>query len=500
MTIQHIDPKLIQANPWQTRGRDDPEHLRQLTDSIRDHGLLSPPVGRSNGKGYQLAFGHSRLAAFQIARPGDRFPLDVRALTDRQMAEHAITENASRQDIDPIARARALKRYLDEFKVSQTEAGKLFGLGSQGAVSNTLRLLRLPVNVLDIVARGDLAERDARLLLPILRIAGGDKQVVTIAQHAAKSPVDQRSDVVERQMRDIIWRHHRIDDWDLSWPGKPIAVKDFDRKKGEPAEVPACAGCEFRAQVDRHSYCLRTACFELKFKLHQQHDVERAAKKLGVPVVAQGETVETVYNGARGDDFARQSLKLRNRATLLRLSPINQSSGDWSRRNLLGTEHAELVTIDMAALRRALPKPKAAANKYQTNFNREQAKRRERVKACKQLCVKAGELLAAALPSNDSVLRLIAKSLTGAGIGMTHAQAQGVLKKASGTALRNLTMQWMLLHNMPHSEWDMNATPATVSKQIAALANQLNVKLPRGWDDLRAKNKQPIVKTKGKKK
>src|SRR4030042_3627952 len=108
MTIEHYDPKHIKNNPWQTRSREpDPAYIEELAQDIKKNGLLQVPMGRIisvNGAGMvQLAFGHNRLRAYlHLNLP--LMPVDVRVLTDEQMADFAWSENEKRRGGPAIER------------------------------------------------------------------------------------------------------------------------------------------------------------------------------------------------------------------------------------------------------------------------------------------------------------------------------------------------------------------------------------------------------------
>src|SRR3990170_4696628 len=119
IAIMKIDQLL--PNPYQTREREDSEQVAEVAGSILKVGLLQVPVGRrTDGKGVQLAFGHTRLAAYRKLvtdghRDFEQMPVDVRELSDQGMFELAIRENLERKDLTPIEEARAMATYRDQF-------------------------------------------------------------------------------------------------------------------------------------------------------------------------------------------------------------------------------------------------------------------------------------------------------------------------------------------------------------------------------------------------
>jgi ParB family chromosome partitioning protein len=130
MTPQPFPLLKIHHNPYQTRTEEDPEVVQRLADSIAAEGMLQLPIGRplpSDAFHVQLAFGHSRLAAHYLLGR-ESMPVEVRELTDRQMAELAIRENRDRSDLSPIEEARAMFAYQRDFGATTDEVGALWGL------------------------------------------------------------------------------------------------------------------------------------------------------------------------------------------------------------------------------------------------------------------------------------------------------------------------------------------------------------------------------------
>ena len=199
--LDHIHP-----NPFQARRAIRPEHVERLAASIESLGLQQPPQARPKPGmpgHYELVFGHTRFAAFRLLhqrQPDDsrwvRMPLFQVALDDRGMFEAGMSENLDREDLTCIDQAQALKTYIERFNATQRECGRLFGL-TQGAVSNLLRLLRLPPEVIEIVQRGVIAERSARLLVML-----EPDEAIRIARGAARRPEEARSDYVARSARE----------------------------------------------------------------------------------------------------------------------------------------------------------------------------------------------------------------------------------------------------------------------------------------------------------
>ncbi len=141
------------------------EELEELAASVRVHGILQPIVVRPSGDGYEIVAGERRWRAAVLAGLAT-VPAVVRQVGELESLALALVENLQRQDLNPVERARAYRRLVQEFGLSQQEIARLVGR-SQPAVANTLRLLSLPQEVLQAVEKGQLSEAHARLLLEV---------------------------------------------------------------------------------------------------------------------------------------------------------------------------------------------------------------------------------------------------------------------------------------------------------------------------------------------
>ena len=157
----------IRANPRQPRLGIDDQTLAGLAESIRQHGVIQPILVTETIDGYQLVAGERRVRAAGMAGL-ERIPAIVRQLADRQQLELALVENVQREDLDPIACARAYRRLIDEFAFTQEDLATRVGR-ARSTVANTLRLLDLHAAVQDAVAGGLLSEGHARAIggLPV---------------------------------------------------------------------------------------------------------------------------------------------------------------------------------------------------------------------------------------------------------------------------------------------------------------------------------------------
>jgi len=173
-SIFWIEVDKIHPNPYQPRHDFDESKLRDLADSIRMYGVLQPLVvtrhERMKEEGgllveYELISGERRLRASKLAGL-EQVPVIIRATeqSDREKLELAIIENLQREDLNPVDRARAFQRLVDEFKFKHSEIGAKVGK-SRVYVSNTLRILALPEEMLVAISEGKISEGHTRPLL-----------------------------------------------------------------------------------------------------------------------------------------------------------------------------------------------------------------------------------------------------------------------------------------------------------------------------------------------
>jgi ParB family transcriptional regulator, chromosome partitioning protein len=161
---REIDVDAVRANPKQPRQVFDEDALAELEHSIREFGLMQPIVVRELGaNSYELVMGERRLRAAQRAELG-RIPAIVRQTADEAMLRDALLENIHRVQLNPLEEAAAYQQLLEEFAVTHDELASRIGR-SRPAITNTIRLLRLPLAVQRRVAAGVLSSGHARALL-----------------------------------------------------------------------------------------------------------------------------------------------------------------------------------------------------------------------------------------------------------------------------------------------------------------------------------------------
>jgi ParB family chromosome partitioning protein len=164
--LLHLPVDAIHPSPRQPRRRFEPEATAGLAASLRHQGVLQPVVVRPRSAGgYELVAGERRWRAAREAGL-DTLPALVRETDDRESLLLALVENVAREDLSPVEEARAYAVLVDEFELSLADVAERVGRSKPG-VSNRLRLLELPEDVLWMLARGDLTEGHARAVLSV---------------------------------------------------------------------------------------------------------------------------------------------------------------------------------------------------------------------------------------------------------------------------------------------------------------------------------------------
>jgi ParB family transcriptional regulator, chromosome partitioning protein len=156
----------IAPNPFQPRTRFDEEAIGELAASIKASGVLQPIMVRKGPAGdYQLVAGERRVRAARVAGL-TRIPAVMREVSDREMMELALIENIQREDLNPIEEARAYQTLVDKVGLTHDQLSDRVGK-QRSSITNTLRLLSLPVEVMDMVSRGTLSAGHARAILSL---------------------------------------------------------------------------------------------------------------------------------------------------------------------------------------------------------------------------------------------------------------------------------------------------------------------------------------------
>lgn len=155
----------IITNPDQPRKSFDPSALQELADSIKKNGILQPLLVRKKGDKYEIVAGERRYQAAKLAEL-TKLPVIVREVSDKEIMQLALIENLQRSDLNPIEEAKGFKVIIEQDGLTQEQLAQVLSK-SRSAITNTLRLLDLPVEVQDMMIDGQLSAGHARAILAV---------------------------------------------------------------------------------------------------------------------------------------------------------------------------------------------------------------------------------------------------------------------------------------------------------------------------------------------
>ena len=164
-TVIELEISKIDNNPGQPRKVFEPTALNELAQSIKMYGVIQPILVTPRGDRFMIVAGERRFRASKIAEK-KTIPAIVKDFTDAQVKEIALLENIQRQDLNPIETARAMKELLDTYGWTQETLADRLGK-SRPAVANTIRLLNLCPEVIDLIEKGKLSAGHARSLIVV---------------------------------------------------------------------------------------------------------------------------------------------------------------------------------------------------------------------------------------------------------------------------------------------------------------------------------------------
>lgn len=152
----------LRANPYQPRKVFDENALKELSNSIKEHGVFQPIIVKKSIKGYEIIAGERRVRASKLAGL-EKVPAIIRSFTDEQMMEIALLENLQRENLSAIEEANAYKLMIEKLGITQEELALKVGK-SRSHITNLLGLLRLPKDIQDMVNDSKLTMGHARVL------------------------------------------------------------------------------------------------------------------------------------------------------------------------------------------------------------------------------------------------------------------------------------------------------------------------------------------------
>ena len=176
-SVSVIKVKAIETNPFQPRTNFEESALQELSESIRQHGIIQPLTVRKLGYDrYQLISGERRFRASQMAGLTE-VPAYIRIADDQEMLEMALVENIQREDLDPIEVALSYKRLIDECNLTQEQLSEKVGK-QRSSVTNFLRLLKLPASIQKALREREITMGHAKALI---NIDNEDRQLAIFA-------------------------------------------------------------------------------------------------------------------------------------------------------------------------------------------------------------------------------------------------------------------------------------------------------------------------------
>lgn len=179
----------IEPNRNQPRKEFDEDTIRELAESIEEHGLIQPILVRPLDNGmYQIVAGERRWRALRMLGWQDKeIPVVIKELDDEETAKIALVENVLREDLNPIDEAKAYNELIEKYDMTQESVAKLVGK-ARSSVTNSLRILKLPENVVTMVRDGDLSAGAAKALLPLT----DEEQIYELALKSSKGEMTVR--------------------------------------------------------------------------------------------------------------------------------------------------------------------------------------------------------------------------------------------------------------------------------------------------------------------
>ncbi|TQR11517.1 ParB/RepB/Spo0J family partition protein [Psychrobacillus soli] len=212
----------IKANPFQPRKIFEEEAMKELSESIKEHGVLQPIILRKKGSKYEIVVGERRFRASQLASL-DAIPAVIRELTDRQMMELAILENLQREDLTPIEEAEAYQNLMEHLSLTQEQLA--FRLGkSRPHIANHVRLLTLPDIVRNAISDGVLTMGHGKALLGLKN----KKTIPIIMQKSIKENLNVRQlEALVQRLNENVPRETKKEEKDIFTKEKETELRDI---------------------------------------------------------------------------------------------------------------------------------------------------------------------------------------------------------------------------------------------------------------------------------
>lgn len=216
--VFEVDINEISPDKEQPRKNFDEEKLEQLAASIKEHGIIQPILVRKEDNYYKIIAGERRWRAARIAGL-KKIPILEKVLDRKQTMEISLIENLQREDLNPIEEAKAYKKLIDEFSITQEEIANRIGK-SRPAIANTLRLLSLDERILNYLAEGIITEGHGKAIVSV-----EDKNV---QYEIAKKIIDEGLNV--RQTEKLIKNFNSVKVNTKEKSVKDVYIKDVENR------------------------------------------------------------------------------------------------------------------------------------------------------------------------------------------------------------------------------------------------------------------------------
>lgn len=220
--VQYIALTKVVENPFQPRKIFDEEAIRELADSIQEHGIIQPIVVRKKGKKYEIVVGERRTRAARLAGLTE-IPAILKELDEQQMMEIAILENLQREDLTPIEEAEAYHSLITNLQFTQDDLAKRLGK-SRPHIANHIRLLQLPDEVRQLVNEGILSMGHGRTLLGLKN----KRRIPEVAAKTVKEQLNVRQlEALVQQLNDDVSRETKTEKKDVFVQATESQLRDF---------------------------------------------------------------------------------------------------------------------------------------------------------------------------------------------------------------------------------------------------------------------------------
>lgn len=220
--VQYIALTKVVENPFQPRKIFDEEAIRELADSIQEHGIIQPIVVRKKGKKYEIVVGERRTRAARLAGLTE-IPAILKELDEQQMMEIAILENLQREDLTPIEEAEAYHSLITNLQFTQDDLAKRLGK-SRPHIANHIRLLQLPEDIRDLVNEGTLSMGHGRTLLGLKN----KRRIPEVAAKTVKEQLNVRQlEALVQQLNDDVSRETKTEKKDVFVQATESQLREF---------------------------------------------------------------------------------------------------------------------------------------------------------------------------------------------------------------------------------------------------------------------------------